>query len=79
MREGLKKEGDLGTLAEMSRANQKTINTFFVPVKTRDINLKVTLFYCFNVLKKLANIRKTLYLTNFRGKQIIGNQERNPS
>ena len=58
IREGFKRIGDLGILAEESRANQKTINTFFVPVKTRDMNMKVTLFNCFSIIKNLAEIRK---------------------
>lgn len=65
MREGLKKVGDLGSLAEMSRADQKTISTFFVPVKTKDLNMKVTLYDCFKTLQKLADIRKCLFRGNF--------------
>lgn len=65
MREGLRKVGDLGSLAEMSRSDQKTINTFFVPVKTKDLNMKVTLFSCFKTLQKLADIRECGLPGNF--------------
>ena len=58
MRESFRKIGDLGSLAEESRANQKTISTFFVPVKTRDMNMKVTMFNCFSIIKGLSEIRK---------------------
>lgn len=59
IREELKKVGDLGTLSESSRAGQKTISTFFFSKKTRDVNMKVTLFHCFSELQKLADIRNT--------------------
>jgi hypothetical protein len=60
----LKKIGDLGTLSELSREGQKTISTFFISKKTKDINMKVTLYHCFDELRKFGEISNLLMLNS---------------